>query len=141
MDKGSKIILSYSTTPANVHDSQGFEELLDATDKGKGLYLDVGYAGQEAVVTKHEMNPIICEKGYRNHPLTEQQKADNRRKSKTRCLVEHVFGFEEQSMHGLFVRTAGLVRAQANVAMTNLIYNIFRYTLTLRFHPELLATK
>lgn len=46
------------------------------------------------------MNPIICEKGRRNHPLTEKQKAENRRKSKTRCLVEHVFGFEEQSMHG-----------------------------------------
>ena len=59
------------------------------------------------------MNPIICEKGRRNHPLTEKQKAENRRKSKTRCLVEHVFGFEEQSMHGLIVRTIGIVRAKA----------------------------
>jgi hypothetical protein len=31
------------------------------------------------------------EKGYRNHPLTEEQKANNREKSKTRARVEHVF--------------------------------------------------
>ena len=47
---------------------------------------------------QHKMNPIICEKGYRNRPLTKEQKSDNRKKSKTRCLVEHVFGFEEQTM-------------------------------------------
>ena len=81
----------------------------------------------KSTVKEHGMNPIICEKGRRNHPLTEKQKAENRRKSKTRCLVEHVFGFEEQSMHGLIVRTIGIVRAKANVAMTNLTYNIFRY--------------
>ena len=92
------------------------------------MYLDAGYAGQESTVKEHGMNPIICEKGRRNHPLTEKQKAENRRKSKTRCLVEHVFGFEEQSMHGLIVRdNRDFVRAKANVAMTNLTYNIFRY--------------
>ena len=65
------------------------------------------------------MNPIICEKGYRNRPLTkEQKKSDNRKKSKTRCLVEHVFGFEEQTMRGFVVRTVGLIRAKANVAFT-----------------------
>lgn len=127
VDKGNKVILSYATTPANVHDSKGFEQLLDESDKDKDLYLDAGYAGQESTVKEHGMNPIICEKGRRNHPLTEKQKAENRRKSKTRCLVEHVFGFEEQSMHGLIVRTIGIVRAKANVAMTNLTYNIFRY--------------
>ena len=37
----------------------------------------------------------ICEKGYRNHPLTEEQKESNRKKSSIRSRVEHVFGFEE----------------------------------------------
>ena len=46
----------------------------------------------------------VNEKGYRNHPLTEEQKANNREKSKTRARVEHVFGFMEQSMKGLIVR-------------------------------------
>ena len=53
----------------------------DESDKDKDLYLDAGYAGQESTVKEHGMNPIICEKGRRNHPLTEKQKAENRRRS------------------------------------------------------------
>ena len=44
----------------------------------------------------------VHEKGYLNKPLTEEQKASNHEKSKTRARVEHVFGFMEQSMNGLF---------------------------------------
>lgn len=77
--------------------------------------------------------------GYRNRPLTKEQKSDNRKKSKTRCLVEHVFGFEEQTMRGLVVRTVGLIRAKANVALTSLVYNISRYTQIIRLKPELLG--
>jgi transposase, IS5 family len=95
--------------------------------------------GQEEIVKQHKMNPIICEKGYRNRPLTKEQKSDNRKKSKTRCLVEHVFGFEEQTMRGLVVRTVGLIRAKANVALTSLVYNISRYTQIIRLKPELLG--
>lgn len=32
----------------------------------------------------------IHERGYRNHPLTEEQKQSNRTKSKTRAKVEHI---------------------------------------------------
>jgi len=34
----------------------------------------------------------IHERGYRNHPLTEEQKLSNRSKSKTCARVEQVFG-------------------------------------------------
>ena len=139
VEKRNKIILSYDTTSAEVHDSKGFEGLLDEKDEGKDLYLDAGYVGQEEIVKQHKMNPIICEKGYRNRPLTKEQKSDNRKKSKTRCLVEHVFGFEEQTMRGLVVRTVGLIRAKANVAFTSLVYNISRYTQIIRLKPELLG--
>ncbi|EXY74656.1 transposase IS4 family protein, partial [Bacteroides fragilis str. 3988T(B)14] len=52
---------------------------------------------------------------------------------------EHVFGFEEQTMRGLVVRTVGLIRAKANVALTSLVYNISRYTQIIRLKPELLG--
>ena len=107
--------------------------------KARTCNLDAGYVGQEEIVKQHKMNPIICEKGYRNRPLTKEQKSDNRKKSKTRCLVEHVFGFEEQTMRGLVVRTVGLIRAKANVALTSLVYNISRYTQIIRLKPELLG--
>ena len=74
---------------------------------------------------KH-MTPIICEKGTRGHPLTEEQKKRNRQKSKVRSRVEHVFGFMEQTMGGLVFRGVGMVRAKANIAQTNLVYNMRR---------------
>lgn len=138
-DSRNKVILSYDTTPASVHDSKGFEPLLDDGDKGKTLHLDSAYESQEDTVEKHGMTPVICEKGHRGHPLTAEQKESNRKKSKTRCLVEHVFGFEEQSMRGLVVRTVGLVRAKANVALTSLVYNVCRYTQIVRLQPALLG--
>jgi IS5 family transposase len=134
-DQRHKMVLKYDTTSANVHDSKGYEPLLDESDDGKELYLDAGYESQEPIVERHRMKPVICEKGHRNHPLTDEQKKKNREKSKTRCLVEHVFGFMEQSMCGLIFRRVGILRARADVAMTCLVYNICRYTQIMRLTP------
>lgn len=71
---------------------------------------------------------MVNEKGYRNKPLTEEQKANNKEKSKTRARVEHIFGFVENSMNGSFVRTIGMARAKAKIGMMNLTYNICRCT-------------
>lgn len=68
----------------------------------------------------------MIEKGYRNKPLTDEQKASNKEKSRTRARVEHLFGFVENSMNGSFVRTIGLTRAEAKIGMMNLAYNICR---------------
>ena len=57
-----------------MHDSKVVTPLLEDKDKGQNLYLDAGYEGQKDVVEEHGMTPIICEKGHRNHPLTEEQK-------------------------------------------------------------------
>ncbi len=61
-------------------------------------------------------------------PLTDEQKRNNRIKSKDRCRIEHIFGFIEGAMEGSLVRSIGMVRAKAANALTNLVYNIFRYT-------------
>ncbi|GHT45077.1 hypothetical protein FACS189454_03990 [Planctomycetales bacterium] len=42
--------------------------------------------------------PQICEKGYRNHLLTEEQKESNCLKSKVRCRIEHIFGEQKMRM-------------------------------------------
>ena len=50
--------------------------------------------------------------------------------------MEHIFGFEEGSMKGLVVRSIGLMRAKANVALTSLVYNMFRFIQIVRYKPE-----
>ena len=67
----------------------------------------------------------IHEKGTRGHPLTDEQKASNRIKSKTRARVEHVFG-AQHAMGGHIVRTIGLARAKVKIGMMNLVYNMKR---------------
>ena len=126
-DKKTKLIETYATTDAGVHDSNVIEPLIEEKDKGQDLWLDAGYVGKEDVVAKCGMNPVICEKGYKNHPLTDEQKKSNREKSRTRCLIEHIFGFVEGAMNGSFVRSIGMMRAKASTALTCLVYNIFRY--------------
>ncbi|MFV0391257.1 MAG: transposase, partial [Paludibacteraceae bacterium] len=99
---------TYEVTDASVHDSQPLDDLLTEDDKGQDLHADSAYTGeeQENIIDKYEMNNKVCEKGYRNKPLTDLQKANNKEKSKIRARVEHVFGFMEQSMNGLFLRSA-----------------------------------
>ena len=47
------------------------------------------------VYKKKKVINRINEKGYRNNPLTEEQKANNKKKTKTRSKVELLFGFVE----------------------------------------------
>ena len=106
------------------------EQLLTEKDEEQPLYADSAYTGedQETVYKKEKVINKIIEKGYLNKPLTEEQIANNKEKSRTRVRVEHVFGFVENSMHGSIVRTIVIARAKAKIGMMNLTYNICRCT-------------
>jgi len=71
------------------------------------------------------MNNKVCEKDTRNHPLTEEQKANNKEKS-IRSRVEHIFGFMENSMNGMYVECIGIKRVTAIIGLINLTYNMYR---------------
>ena len=118
VDSKSKFIKNFIVTDASVHDSQTLNDLLDKSDKGQPLYADSAYTGekQKKVIRKYRLKNKVHEKGYRGKPLTDKQKAKNCIKSKTRVRVEHVFGFMEQSMNGLSVKSVGIVSLQNNRA-------------------------
>ena len=129
VDSKSKFIDKYLVTAASVHDSQALDGLLEKKDKGQPLYGDSAYTGdkQKKIIRKYRLKNKVHQKGYRNNPLTERQKKSNNIKSKTRARVEHVFGFMEQSMNGLFVKSVGIVRATSIIGLINLTYNLFRF--------------
>ncbi|MCP4553419.1 MAG: transposase [Bacteroidetes bacterium] len=62
------------------------------------------------------------------------QKASNKEQPKypTRARVEHVFGFMEQNMNGLTVKSVGIKRATWIIGLINLTYNLFRYEQVVR---------
>lgn len=127
-DDKSKIICKYKATSAEVHDSQVTKDLLEDKDKGEELYADSAYTGekQEEVISEKELINQIHEKGYKNKPLTDEQKESNKIKSKIRVRVEHVFGFMENSMNGMEIRSIGFKRVESIIGLSNLVYNMFR---------------
>lgn len=124
VDARSKVITDYDVTSANVHDSQVFTQFYSEYESDTA-YADSAYIGQEL---PENIKQEICERAYRNKPLTDEQKEENRRKSKVRARIEHVFGFVEGHMHGSTFRGKGRSRAAFNIGLTNLIYNMERYT-------------
>lgn len=126
VDKGSKPISSYMVTPASEHDSQALETLIDQGDAGQALYGDSAYIGQEESIDWCKMTNEIHEKGTKGKPLTDEQKASNRQKSKSPTRVKHVFGFMTNSMKAMYIRTVAYVQATAKIGLANLTYNLMR---------------
>ena len=132
-DRTTKLIEDYEVTDASVHDSPAVEDLVEADD---GIvYADSAYTGDaiETILEEHGVKGEICEKGYRNHPLTKAQKQRNRKKSTIRVRVEHIFGFMTNTMKdGLNMRWIGMPRITGGIGLLNLVYNLARYEQILR---------
>jgi IS5 family transposase len=143
IDNGHKLIDTYEVTSAEVHDSQPVEKLLREKDKGKKVFGDSAYGGEtlEKVYEKFGVEAVICERAYRNRPLTDEQKANNRITSKTRSRVEHIFGFVTQSMHDFFSRNIGFNRIKGVIGLINLFYNMLRYEQIVRRQLQPVSVK
>ena len=107
------------------------QELVGLVDgKDEELFGDSAYVGEELHKEIKEKNPDIKlkihEKAYRNKPLTDEQKENNHKKSRTRARVEHVFGYMARFMNGISIRTVGIKRAMREICGMNLAYNIRR---------------
>jgi len=127
-DEKTKVITRFTITGAAPHDSGELENLVDANDNR--LHADSAYRSEaiEAYLEKNNCQSHIHEKGYKNKPLTQEQKEANNAKSKIRARVEHIFGFMTHSMHNaLFMRSIGITRIGASIGLLNLVYNLFRY--------------
>lgn len=127
VDVQDKLILKAVITPASVHDSQALDELINEGDHV--LFADSAYSGEPlaAVLAAKNVQPRINEKGTRGHPLSDEQKAGNREKSRIRSRVEHVFAHMRGSMKALYQRCIGLKRNAACLSLTSLVYNMLRF--------------
>lgn len=126
VDLESKLIIRSEVTDAAVHDSQALDALTREGDPE--TWLDSGYSGQPCaeLLAAKSIPAQICEKGMRGKPLTRAQKRANRRKSKKRSRVEHVFGFMTVNMKAMYRRCVGMARNRASIIFCNLVYNMAR---------------
>lgn len=125
-DADSKLVTDYAVTTASTHDSQPMPGMINSKDNV--IYADSAYWGKVVAgkLPKDIIN-MIHERGTKVQPLTEEQRENNKKKSKVRCRIEHIFGFMTNSMHGITVRSIGIERAAFNIGLSNLIYNLCRF--------------
>jgi IS5 family transposase len=127
-DAKHKLIRRYDVTDASVHDSRKFDGLLNQANTSADVYADSAYrsAETEAKLSLRGLRSQIHLRANRNHPLSQAQENANRRKSRVRARIEHVFGAQQNSPGGRIVRTIGIARAKAKIGLQNLAYNIRR---------------
>jgi IS5 family transposase len=128
-DRKHKLIRNYEVSDASVHDSKMFDSVLDPDNTGKQVWADSAYrsSASDEELKRRNLKNEIHYKGYRNRPLSKAKLRVNKKSSKVRARVEHVFGFQQNSLGGKLVRSIGILRAKAKIGMMNLAYNIKRY--------------
>ena len=128
VDRNCKLIRRYEVTDASMHDSQEFCGLVDPTNTNADVFADSAYRSEEieAELKEAGYRSKIHHRAYRNTPLTKLQEKSNRTRSKVRARVEHVFGYQANSMKAGLIQTIGIARANAKIGMTNLVYNMQR---------------
>lgn len=126
-DSKTGLIHSVSVTAANVHDSHEVPNLLHGDETR--FYGDSAYRGKAQRERLKEIAPnakdFTNKRAYRNAPLTDADKATNRRKSSIRAKVEHPFLILKRLWGFAKVRYRGLAknanRAFAMLAAINIL--------------------
>lgn len=125
-DSKTGLVHSASVTAANVHDSHQVPNLLHGQETR--FYGDSAYRGKAQRERLKEIAPkakdFTNKRAYRNRPLTDADKATNRRKSSVRSKIEHPFLTLKRLWGFAKVRYRGLAknanRAFAMLAMLNI---------------------
>ena len=131
VDEEYKFVRDYTVTDASVHESVPYPALMPAEPvyPDQEAFGDSAYASKanEEDLLRRGFLSMICEKGYRNKPLTEAQKKMNKVKSSVRCRIEHVFGAMKSRCRDEVLRSIGRARAKFWIGMRNLVYNMGRF--------------
>jgi IS5 family transposase len=135
VDSQTKLIHSAAVTGASVHDSQVLGDLMHGDETR--LYGDSAYTGQGEVMRERspKVKDFTNRKSYRNRPLTKQDRASNRVKSRTRAKVEHPFLILKQIFGFTKVRYRGLHKNATRVFVVLGLVNLYMARRKLLFNP------
>lgn len=125
VDSKTKLIHAVAVTAANIHDSQLLPDLLHGDETR--VWGDSAYAGQQEAMKASAPNArdFTQKKGSRHVVLTDDDKACNRRKSRIRAKVEHVFGVIKRVFGYTKTRYRGLEKNAHAMFVTSALANIF----------------
>ena len=97
VDREFGLIRSWEVTAAACHDSRMLERILDETNTNGDVWADSAYFNRahEEMLRAGGWRGRIHRKGCRNRPLSARSRETNRKRSKVRAVIEHVFAQHE----------------------------------------------
>ena len=125
-DAESGLVHSIEATAANVHDANVLGQLLHGEEQA--LYGDSAYHSQQLkeLAEGAGLQFNVNQRGFKDRPLTQRQKARNRRLSKVRAVVEHPFLVVKRLWGHAKVRYRGLAKNLAQMYTLFGLANLYR---------------
>lgn len=129
VDRKYRMVRAYTVTSASAHESSVAKEILNTANTNKTAWGDSAYDTEE-------IRNYLFEKGVKvriqrqsrsTYRITKRQARANKAWSLVRRKVEHVFGYQVNTMKANYIRSIGLRRAKATIGLNNLVHNIMRY--------------
>ena len=132
VDQKHKLIRRLAITPANQSDMTHFEALIDTRlerqQEGRTIHADRGYdsAANRQTLQSYQLRDGIARNDARKRYDQTAIHTRNRKLSRIRARVEHVFGAWEKVI-GKSIRCVGLVRATAQITIQAIVVNLRRW--------------
>jgi IS5 family transposase len=128
VDQGSGLIRVAITTPANVNDTVVADELIRGDERS--VWADAAYDthARRARLKAQGVKPRIARRPNKHHPeLPPRLKRYNRLIARRRAAVETTFATLKCRMKLTVIRYIGLAKAQAQVTMAAIAFNMRRW--------------
>jgi IS5 family transposase len=128
VDKGSGLIRTVVTTPANVNDTVPADSLIRGDEQE--VLADAAYDthARRARLKAEGIKPRIARRPNRHHPeLPPRLKRFNRLIARRRATVETTFATLKRRMKLNLIRYVGLTKATAQVTMAAIAFNMRRW--------------
>lgn len=129
IDRMHGLIRCQTITDAARHDGGQLREgLIARTNTSRSVWADSAYrsAENEDWLEARGMVSHIHRKKPRGRSMPKRTRRANAIRSAVRSRVEHVFAQQKARM-GMTIRTIGLARARATIALANMVYNMTRW--------------
>jgi IS5 family transposase len=127
IDRQHGLIRRFTVTHAAAHDGGQLGAILDPGNTASQVWADTAYRSKAnlALLERRGLAAELQRPKPRGRPMPAHLRRANAARATVRSAVEHVFA-AQKSRTKLVIRTVGIVRARAKLALANITYNLTR---------------
>jgi transposase, IS5 family len=127
IDRQHGLIRRFTVTHAAAHDGGQLGAVLDPANTASQVWADTAYRSKAnlALIERRGLAAELQRPKPRGRPMPMHIRRANAARATVRSAVEHVFA-TQKSRTKLVIRTVGITRAKAKLALANIAYNMSR---------------